>query len=188
MTTSGEFLIDWYAPITPGLSLAGIPLGIDLATLETVLANYLLEKNGSLYRFIGSPDLQMHRHGFDQCGDCGFSFSVFDDAVINDLLKGIPALSLSIRDGRLYAVKVYSFSFPGDPAEKLIYRGCLPGGITLGNPVSDILPLTCLEFDEAEEWFYTDTNYGVVEITGWGVPISDESRQIITAICVTSGS
>ncbi|MDU9393745.1 hypothetical protein [Pseudomonas sp. zfem002] len=166
ITTSGEFFIDWHAPIVPGVSLAGIPL----------------------YRFPGSPILQMHRHGFEQCGDCGFSFSVFDDAVINDLLKGIPALSISIRDGRLYAVKVYNFSFPSDPAEQFIYKGCLPGGMVLGSPVSDILPLTSLEFDEAEEWFYTDPNYGVVEITGWGVPISDKPGQIITAICVIPGS
>lgn len=181
---SDSFFIDWYAPVVPGVSLAGIPLGVGLTELEAALASYLVEKKNSIYRFIGSPDLQMHRYELDRCGDCGLSFSIFDDALIDDLKKGIPAVSILIRAGRVCAIKAYDFSFSGDSAEKLVYKGFLPGGIRLGSPVSEILLLTKLEFDEAEEWFYTDPGYGVVELSGWGVPLSDEPGQLITAICV----
>ena len=60
----------------------------------------------------------------------------------------------------MYAVKVYDFSFPGEPAHRFVYKGLLSGGIGLGSLVSDILPFTSLEFDEAEEWFYTGRDYG----------------------------
>ncbi|EPN31185.1 hypothetical protein A244_38005, partial [Pseudomonas syringae pv. actinidiae ICMP 18807] len=53
--------------------------------------------------------------------------------------------------------------------------------IGLGSLVSELLPYTQLEFDEAEEWFYTDDKYGEVEVTGLGVPLEH-----ISAICIVS--
>jgi hypothetical protein len=60
----------------------------------------------------------------------------------------------------------------------------LPEGIGLGGLVSDLLSFTALEFDEAEEWFYTDEDYGGLEVTGWGVFLEDHPNQVITALCV----
>lgn len=188
MMISEVFFIDWHAPIVPAVSLAGIPLGVHFSELETVLDSYLVDEKNSLYRFVGSPVLKMHKSKLDPSGGGGMSFSVFDDSVVNKLKRGIPALSVLIRDEKIYAVKIYDFSFPGDLAEKLVYKGCLPGGIRLGSAVAEMLLLTELEFDEAEEWFYTDSDYGVIEVSGWGVPLSDESEQLVTAICVIPNS
>lgn len=180
------FSISWSAPIVPGVSLAGIPLNVGLAELEAVLANYLIDKSSSLYRFAESPDLRMARCDLDDCGNGGVSFSLFNEDMISEFKKGTPALSILIGGGRVNAVKAYDFSFPGEPANELVYKGVLPGGVGLGSLLTDILPFTSLEFDEAEEWFYTDQRYGVLEVSGWGVPLERQPEQIITAICITT--
>lgn len=179
--------VTWDAPIIPGVSLAGIPLHAGVVDLEAVLSRYLIDKDSLQYKFEGSPDLCLSWYGLDECGNGGYSFSIFDDEIVSELKKGVPALSVLIRSWRVYAVKVYDFSFPGEPAHRFVYKGLLSGGIGLGNLVSDILPFTSLEFDEAEEWFYTGRDYGVLEVTGWGVPLEEQPNQLITAICVIPG-
>ncbi len=89
-----------------------------------------------------------------------------------------------MRSDRVTFIKIYNFSFSGDTAQNHIYKGTLPGGIGLGSLVSELLPYTRLELDETEEFFYTDDNYGAVEITGLGVPLEDIPDQHITAICI----
>ncbi|MER0044482.1 MULTISPECIES: hypothetical protein [unclassified Pseudomonas] len=182
-----SFSIVWDASIIPGVSLAGIPLHASAVDLEAVLSKYLTDKNSSLYRFEGAPELCLSRYGLDDRGNGGYSFSIFDDEIVSELKKGVPALSVLIRSGRVYAVKVYDFSFPGEPAHRLVYKGLLSECIGLGSLVSDILPFTSLEFDEAEEWFYTGRDYGALEVTGWGVPLEEQPNQLITAICVIQG-
>ncbi|WNW12257.1 hypothetical protein RRX38_14260 [Pseudomonas sp. DTU_2021_1001937_2_SI_NGA_ILE_001] len=182
-----SFSIAWDAPIIPGVSLAGIPLHASAFDLETVLSKYLIDKNSLRYRFEGGPDLFLSGHGLDERSNGGYSFSIFDDEIVSELKKGVPALSVLIRSGRVYAVKVYDFSFPGEPAHRFVYKGLLSECIGLGSPVSDILPFTSLEFDEAEEWFYTGQDYGALEVTGWGVPLEEQPNQLITAICVIQG-
>jgi len=61
--------------------------------------------------------------------------------VVNDLLKGTPALSIVIRDGAVFALKAYSFSFPGERTQELMYKGVLPIGIGLGSLVSDFFAI-----------------------------------------------
>lgn len=178
------FSVVWDAPIVPGVSLAGIPLHASAVDLEAVLSRYLIDKASLRYRFEGAPDLRLNECGLDGCGKGGFSFSIFDDEIVGELKKGMPALSVLVRGGRVCAVKVYDFSFPGEPAHKFVYKGRLSGGIGLGSLVSDLLPFTGLEFDEAEEWFYTGHDYGVLEVTGWGVSLDEQPNQLITAICV----
>lgn len=179
--------VTWGAPIIPGVSLAGIPLNAGADDLEAVLSRFLIDKDSLRYRFEESPDLCLSWYGLDECGNGGYSFSIFDDEIVSELKKGVPALSVLIRSWRVYAVKVYDFSFPGEPAHRFVYKGLLSGGIGLGSLVSDILPFTSLEFDEAEEWFYTGRDYGVLEVTGWGVPLEEQPNQLITAICVIPG-
>ena len=120
-----SFSIVWDASIIPGVSLAGIPLHASAVDLEAVLSKYLTDKNSSLYRFEGAPELCLSRYGLDDRGNGGYSFSIFDDEIVSELKKGVPALSVLIRSGRVYAVKVYDFSFPGEPAHRLVYKGLL---------------------------------------------------------------
>jgi hypothetical protein len=188
MTLSNYFSVSWAAPIVPSISLAGIPLGVSAEDLGRVLLKYIVDANNQLYKFENAPSLRLKTHGLDGLGNGGYSFSLFDDAVINELLKGTPALSIMIREGKVHAIKVYDFSFSGDLAQELVYKGVLPAGIGLGSLVSDLLPFTSLDFDSAEEWFYTDQDYGGLEVTGWGVPLEDHPDQIITALCVISGT
>ncbi|WP_260407448.1 hypothetical protein [Pseudomonas cichorii] len=182
-----DFSIVWDASIVPGVSLAGIPLNVSVIDLDAVLSRYLTDKNSLRYRFEGAPDLCLSGYGLDEYGNGGYSFSVFDDEIVSVLRKGVPALSVLIRSGRVFAVKVYDFSFPGEPAHKFVYKGLLSECIGLGSLVSDILPFSSLEFDEAEEWFYTERAYGALEITGWGVALDEQPNQLITAICVVQG-
>ncbi|MCH5488897.1 hypothetical protein [Pseudomonas syringae] len=188
MTSSSDFSISWVAPIVPSVSLAGIPLDISAEVLERVLLKYLVDASSLLYKFENSPDLLLRTHGLDELGNGGYSFSLFNDAIINNLLKGTPALSIMVRAGKVYAVKVYDFSFSGEFAREFVYKGVLPAGIGLGSLVSDLLSFTSLEFDSAEEWFYTDQSYGGLEVTGWGVPLEDHPDQVVTALCVISGA
>lgn len=184
MKQVSQFSISWVAPIVPSVSLAGIPLGVGAEVLARVLLNYLIDETSQLYQFECSPELRLRSCGVDEFGNGGYSFSLFDEFLVNDLLKGTPALSIVIRDGAVFALKAYSFSFPGERTQELMYKGVLPIGIGLGSLVSDFLPFTTLEFDDAEEWFYSEREYAGLEITGWGVPLDDQPEQIITALCV----
>ncbi|MHC5192160.1 hypothetical protein ACYSUW_00165 [Pseudomonas frederiksbergensis] len=184
MTLSKEFSMSWVAPIVPSVSLAGIPLHVDADVLKCVLLGCLVDEGNSLYQFDGSPVLRLKFYSLDEGGNGGYSFALADVSVVNDLNKFIPALSVVIKSGEVCAVKVYDFSFSGEQAQSLIYKGTLPEGIGLGGLVSDLLSFTALEFDEAEEWFYTDEDYGGLEVTGWGVFLEDHPNQVITALCV----
>ncbi|MCV4344085.1 hypothetical protein OH707_23265 [Pseudomonas capsici] len=161
---------------------------VDADALKCVLSGYLIDEKNALYQFNDSPVLRLKFYGLDENGNGGYSFALSDASIINELKKFTPALSVMIKCGRVYAIKVYDFSFSGDLAENFIYKGVLPAGIGLGSLVSELLPFTSLEFDSAEEWFYTDQSYGGLEVTGWGVPLEDHPDQVVTALCVISGA
>ncbi|AVI86043.1 MULTISPECIES: hypothetical protein [Pseudomonas syringae group] len=152
--------------------------------VSSVLDRYLIDEQNSLYQFEDSPILRLKTYNPDSNGESGYEFSLYDDTDIDRLLKGIPALSIVLRDEKVTFLKVDNFSFPGDSAEQFIYKGELPGGLVLGSNISKLLPLTDLDFDDALEWFYTDSKYGEIEIGGWGVPLEDEPDQIINSICI----
>lgn len=82
-----SFSIVWDASIIPGVSLAGIPLHASAVDLEAVLSKYLTDKNSSLYRFEGAPELCLSRYGLDDRGNGGYSFSIFDDEIGSELKK-----------------------------------------------------------------------------------------------------
>ncbi|WP_306092908.1 hypothetical protein [Pseudomonas sp. SCB32] len=150
MIESNSLAISWCAPIVPSASLAGVPLNIEVDLLECLLLRYLVDRDGRVYRFDQGPDLRLVC-GFDEHGNGGYSFSIANDEIVHELKRGMPALSILVRDRRVFAIKVYDFSFPGELAEGFIYKGFLPGAIGLGSLVSDLLSFTTLEFDEAEE-------------------------------------
>lgn len=178
-----DLFISWHASIIPSYALAGIPIGVCRNDFESVISRYLVGGRGSTYKFDGSPILRLEI--YDRFSDrTYFHFYIYDDSVVNELKRGLPSLTVMFRGGVVFAVKVYDFSFPGDSAEALVYSGALPGGCRLGSPVSSVLEFTSLEFDEVDEWFYADAEYGGLEITGWGVSLEDEPDQTISAICV----
>ncbi|WP_164280684.1 hypothetical protein [Stenotrophomonas indicatrix] len=181
MNLSCGFSVDWHAPVVPGVSLAAIPLLAPYADLEVALATHLVDANLLLYKFNGGPDLRLEKHLLDEYGDGGFLFSLFcgDDG------SNMAALSISIKGWAVRAIKVYALGEPGDAVTRYSYRGLTAESIGLGSLVSDFIGFTELYFDEAEEWFYSQSDYGAIEVTGWGVPLEDEPQQIVTAICVT---
>lgn len=168
----------------PSISIAGIPLGARVEDIECALARYLVDESKRLYQFEKSPVLMLKTYGVDERGSGGCSFSLYDDKDVNVLLKGTPALSLMFRESRVYAVKVYDFSFCGERARDFVYKGLFSEIIGLGNLVSDLLSLTCLYFDDVEEWFDIEKAHGGLEVTGWGVPLDEQPDQVITAFCV----
>lgn len=177
-----QFAISWDAPIVPGASLAGVPIGISKKSLDLVLSRYMVGSNE--YRFSRGPLLNLESYFDDESGDGILYFHLSDRSVISRFKREMPALSLMFREGRLCAIKAYDFSFQGDMAEPLIYQGRLPGDIGLGNLVVDLLNFTELEYDDNEQWFYTDEKFGVMEVTGWDAPIDYRPDQRIYALCI----
>ncbi|WP_038819783.1 hypothetical protein [Pseudomonas savastanoi] len=182
--SNSNFEISWNAPIVPCKSLAGIPLHINAELVECSLAKYVIDRNKHLYQFENSPILQSKKFELDSSGDGGYEFFLFDECVVDLNNRALPALSIVIKNKKVFVIKVYNFSFPGDSAEEFIYKGKLPGGLALGSKISELIPFTYLDFDEELEWFYTDRNYGEVEIGGWGVPLEEQPEQIINSICI----
>ncbi|MDT3723275.1 hypothetical protein [Pseudomonas oryzihabitans] len=180
-----NFSISWSALIIPGVSIAGIPLGISVENFISALARYAIDKDGAVYKFCDGPSLVM-KCNIGRDGNGGCSFLLKDIDLVNYLKRETPALSIGVQDGKIRAIKVYDFSFSGDLASNFVYKGKLKGNVGLGNPVSNLLAFTSLEFDESEGWFYTDSHYGLAEVTGWGVPLDVRPDQCVTAICIVS--
>ncbi|MBN5029259.1 hypothetical protein JY419_07450 [Stenotrophomonas maltophilia] len=174
--------IEWGAPIVPGVSMAAIPLHASFGDLDAAIAAYLIDADARLYRFESGPDLRLERYGPDEHGNGGFLFSLPG----GDRAGDMAALSITIGGGVVRALKAYALGMPWDVVARKSYRGLAVGSIGLGSLVSDFLGFTELHFDEAEEWFYSGGDYGVLEISGWGVPLEDEPEQIVTAICVVA--
>jgi len=192
-----EFVISWGARIVPSESLAGIPLGISIEGFEKILSRYMIDKSGSLYRFDGAPVLVMEK-SLDSNGDGGYGFSVFDRELTNwRLYFNSPehaganprALDVIVRSWEVFAVKVWMFENLRS-GEKIVnsYAGKLSEGVGLGSLISDFLAFTELEFDDAEEWFYTDQNCGGLEVSGYGGDLNDWPNQVVTALAVIKES
>lgn len=189
--------ISWSAGIVPSKELAGIPIGTSLGDFERSLSEYLVDAERRLYKFDGGPLLVMEKW-FDPDGNGGLSFSVYDRDLTNwkfffpspDHAGADPrALNVIVKAGKVFAVKVWMFEKYEEGGRPLnSYKGKLPGGIGLGDKVSDILPYAELEFDDVEEWFYTDSEYGGLEVSGHGVELEEDPEQIIMALTVIKDS
>lgn len=195
MSNQKEFSISWTAPILPSFSLAGIPLGATLEDLNKVIDKYLINEQKAIYQFLDSPMLYMSKK-INENGDGGYGFEVQNVALTNwSLFFQSPnhfgvnkrALSILIRSGKVYAIKVWQFeSLLPDQKPINSYKGRLPEGVGLGDYVRDILVFTELNFDSDEEWFCTDKSYGTLEVTGLGNnwDLNDDPDQRITALAV----
>lgn len=182
------FVVSWDAPVVPSVSLAGIPLKTSAQRLREVLLRSAVDDGLSVFQFDRGPRLRLESYSLDEYGNGGYAFFLLDREIINKSKALIPALSIMIREYKVYALKIYDFSFPGERCREYIYRGKLPQAIGLGDRVAVLSQFTKLEFDEAEGWFYTDVDYGGLEVTGLGVPLEDYPDQKINALCVISKS
>lgn len=176
-------LFSWRAPVVPGVSMAGIPLGMSGERFQHVLAGYRVGAHSGRYRFAEGPEL-VARGGIDEAGNGGYAFSLADKECVDELMSMTPALSVGVRDGTVWVIKAYDFSFKGDAAEPLIYQGKLPGGLGLGDKLSNASAFCALEFDDAEDWFCAQWGEGRVELSGWAGTLLDQPDQLITAIAV----
>jgi len=175
--------ISWVATILPGKSLAGVPLGLAAADLETWLAMYAVDQAKTLYKFEEGPILRLTKCD-NRKGEGGYVFYLYDNGVINSNKFGVPALSIMLKCNKVFTLKVYGFSFPGEAANAFVYRGSITSNVRLGSKVAELKIFTSLEFDKSEGWFITDEEFGLVEVSGWGVPLEEEPQQLITAVCV----
>jgi hypothetical protein len=184
-------VISWNAPIVPSISMAGIELGMDDSELLDLLLTYAVGGVNNLYKFEFSPILQLVKS--NSGGDEIYLFSVHDKDLTNwrlyfntpDHLGANPrALGIVVRDRKVRAVKAWHFEKlnEGD-MPKNIYRGKLPENIGLGDQVCDLLPCAKLVYDSAEELFYSDSEYGALEVTGYG-DLDEYPDQVIMAISV----
>ncbi|TWC10990.1 MULTISPECIES: hypothetical protein [unclassified Pseudomonas] len=188
-----DFVIRWSAPILPSHSLAGIPLGVHVDEFEAVLNKYVVDDAKGIYKFVDSPALKMEKH-FDSKGEGGYGFHVVDLELTNWRLYydspehlGVETRALHVltRNWKIYAVKVWMYENLADGQKPVSsYQGKLPENIGLGDFVRELLPYTDLEFDSAEEWFYTDREYGGLEVTGYCCDLNERPDQVIIALAV----
>lgn len=190
---SNEFLsISWSAPIEPSKSMVGIPIGLELEKLKILLTKYLVGDGEGLYLFDNAPFLKLESFAIDADGNGHYHFILADSRLthINNevQLKDTfysRALHIMLRSYKVFAIKVWAFEhLYDDELPEHSYRGRTKEGIGLYDEVSKFLPYSHLEFDEAEEWFYTDRTYGGLEVTGYGRSLKNFPDQVIMAITV----
>lgn len=197
-SAESDFSISWTAEIIPSQSIAGIPIGVSVENFDRVLGKYLVDESKGLYRFEGSPVLSSEKY-FDANGNGGYGFSVFDLELTRWRLyydrpdhAGVDSRAFHVlfRAGKVFAIKVWLFeSLRVGENPSSSYAGKLKEGIGLGDLVRDFLAYTELEYDSAEEWFYTDQNYGGLEVTGYSAgDLTDWPDQNIRVLTIIPNS
>lgn len=186
-----NIIISWCAPIIPSTSIAGIPIGLAHEKLKTILSRYIVDEQNELYQFVNSPILKLEEFFIDDDGDGHYHFIVSDVSLTNrDNLFEFQdsfysrALHIGIRCHKVFFVKVWAFEVLNKHKSLYSYQGRTKENLGLYSQVKDFKNYSELEFDEAEEWFYTDTKYGGLEITGYGQSLEDLPQQKVMAIAV----
>lgn len=191
-----NIIVSWNAPIIPSNSIVGIPLGLEHEYLKSIIDRYIINKKDGLYKFDGSPVLRLDSFILDNQGDGFYHFLVNDPKLtnrenLNELQDSFysRALHIGIRFNRVFFIKVWAFEvFENEIESKYSYQGKTFEDLGLYSKVVDFSQYSKLEFDSAEEWFYTDQNYGRVEITGYGQSLEDFPEQEVMAIAVIQES
>ncbi|WP_151840863.1 hypothetical protein [Acinetobacter soli] len=186
-----NIIISWCAPIIPSNSIAGIPVGLAYEKLKTILSKYIVDEQNELYQFVNSPILKLEEFFIDDDGDGYYHFIVSDVSLTNrDNLFELQdsfysrALHIGIRCHKVFFIKVWAFEVLNNDKSIYSYQGRTKENLGLYRQVNDFKEYSELEFDEAEEWFYTDTKYGGLEITGYGQSLEDISQQKVMTIAV----
>lgn len=190
-TSEHNIIISWCAPIIPSNSIAGIPIGLEYECLKSILSKYIVDEQNELYRFDGSPTLKLEEFFIDDDGNGGYHFIVSDASLTNrDNLFELQdcfysrALHIGIRYHKVFFIKVWAFEVLNNDKSLYSYQGQTKENLGLYSKVKDFKGYSELEFDEAEEWFYTDQSYGGLEITGYGQSLDDFPQQKVMALAV----
>jgi hypothetical protein len=157
--------IDWAAPIEPGRGMLGLNLGMTLST-----ARALLGEDGNIMAFANSPRLTVD---YSEDGlillraadmdNCNYDWQNIVARLIFESGRLVGIVALGDRDNDAYA-----------------YKGRLFNKVGIGTPVSDLLNIGPIEYDSAEEVFFSDKWSGV-EIGGSDAcDLSVNPTQIIT--------
>ena len=186
-----KVIISWCAPIIPSNSLAGIPIGLEHECLKSILSKYIVDEQNGLYKFDYSPTLKLDESFIDDDGNGYYHFVVSDNSLTNrDNLLELQdsfysrALHIGIRCHKVFFVKVWAFEVLNKHESLYSYQGRTKENLGLYSEVKEFKDFSDLEFDEAEEWFYTDTEYGGLEITGYGQSLDNYPQQKVMAIAV----
>lgn len=189
--SKNPIIISWCAPIIPSNSIAGIPIGLEHECLKSILSKYIVDAQKELYRFDGSPTLKLEESFINDDGDGYYHFVLSDASLTNrDNLFQLQdsfysrALHIGIRCHKVFFVKVWAFEVLNNHKSLYSYQGRTKENLGLYSQVKDFKVYSDLEFDEAEEWFYTDTKYGGLEITGYGQSLEELPQQKVMAIAV----
>ena len=193
MTDIKGGLVSWVAPILPSVSMAGIELGMSTEKLLNLISFYEVDSENKLYKFEMSPILKLVRSNLN--GDEIYLFNVYDKELTNwrlyfnrpDHAGANPrALGIVVRNDKVRSVKVWHFEKLKEGGRaKNIYRGKLPENVGLGDPLSNLLSYSKLTYDDAEEVFYADLEYGALEVTGYG-DLMEYPDQVILAIAIVA--
>jgi hypothetical protein len=186
--------LSWDAPIIPSESIAGVNIGLKENELNEILLNYVVDKINGLYKLEKSPVLELSK--IISVERKLYLFNVHDKELTNwrnffskpNHSGANPrALAISLINGIVNSVKVWHFEkLKVGQLPKNIYRGKLPGDFGLNDVLLGMSNYVNLTYDENENSFYSDRDYGAVEIGSYG-DREDYPDQVIMSIAVNSG-
>ncbi|MFS8048044.1 hypothetical protein [Rhizobium sp. BR 314] len=163
--------LDWSAPIEPGNSMLGLQLGMTFANVRA-LFEFDSTSESRATSFLNSPRLIVDS---DKEGII-FLRAADMDNVVYDWQNILVRL---IFDHGALKLMIVEFS-KGDEAYR--YQGKIFGKVGLGSQVSEMLEFAPLEYDDAEELFYSNGLKGL-ELGGSNAcDLTTNPSQIITSV------
>lgn len=163
--------LDWSAPIEPGSSMLGLQLGMTFADVQA-LFKFDSTSERRATGILNSPRLIVDS---DKEGSILLRAADMDN-VVYDWQNVLVRL---IFDHGVLTLMIVQFS-KGDEAYR--YQGKIFGKVGLGSQVSEMLEFAPLEYDDAEEVFYSNGLKGL-ELGGSNAcDLTANPSQIITSI------
>ncbi|WP_321851040.1 hypothetical protein [Burkholderia diffusa] len=165
--------IDWEAPIEPGRAMLGLHLGLSSNVVRKLIGcdGEVLQKTT---RFRNSPKILI------DCRQSGvIYFRAADMGAVEYDWQNILA-RLVFKQDMLESIVVESVAGGAEYA----YKGKLLSKVGLGEKVAELLELVEIEFDDAEEVFYSDKLKGVEVAGDDSCNLSVNSNQVVTYIKV----
>ncbi|HVI41115.1 MAG TPA: hypothetical protein VM577_10670 [Anaerovoracaceae bacterium] len=184
--------VNWFAPVVPGVELAGIELGAAREEFESMLLECCVDPKARVYKFSDTPLLVLDVT--ESSGKTFFRFDIFDLNLTGwnlqfpgseKVLSETRALVVGFLNGRVSNISVWMFDYFGSLGDKRLtysYQGKVEGW-GLGSRVD--CAATCFEliYDEAEEWFYARTDR-IIFGGGGGGSLEDSEDQLIHMIMI----
>lgn len=172
-----QLVLDWSAPIVPGVSIAGIPFGTPIDALVSALqAHSVSPEDPYVVRFANSPVLRFEA---DNSGFCVRAAEIKKNYDWQDVVMG-----LDFTNGLFTFARVDSVGWDG-----FSYKGKLFGSVGLGDPANLLLShYQRVIYDDAEEWLYCSGGPLSIRVAGTSCPLESDPKQPVSIICVASHS